>query len=102
MTFTHLHRHSEFSLLDGIGTADHYVQRAKEIGHEALAITDHGSLAGALYHVEACERAGIKPILGMESYFRDDISADRETKNIYGYTHLILLAKNSEGWTNLM
>jgi DNA polymerase-3 subunit alpha len=100
--FVHLHRHSEFSLLDGVGTADVYAKRAAELGQSALAITDHGSLAGTLYHVQACEAAGIKPILGMEGYFRQDIDFDRENKLNRDFFHLILLAKNEEGWRNLM
>src|SRR5574337_368620 len=98
----HLHRHSEFSLLDGLGTAQQYAEKAKELGQDALAITDHGSLAGVLYHIEACEKVGIKPIIGIEAYFRPDIKQDREDNNRYGYTHLVLLAKNEEGFRNLM
>ena len=98
----HLHRHSEFSLLDGVGTAEHYASRAAELGQAALAITDHGSLAGTLYHVQACEEHGIKPILGMEAYFRQDITRDRAEKDNQNFFHLVLLAKNTEGWTNLM
>lgn len=98
----HLHRHSEFSLLDGLGTAEMYAARAAELNQAALAITDHGSLAGTLYHVEACEEHGVKPILGMEGYFRQDIDFDRENKRNNDYFHLILLAKNLEGWTNLI
>lgn len=102
MSFVHLHRHSEFSLLDGLGTAEDYAKRAVELEQPALAITDHGSLAGTLYHYEACEKHGIKPILGMEAYFRQDISADRAAKRNQEYFHLVLLAKNLEGWRNLM
>lgn len=100
--FVHLHRHSEFSLLDGVGTAEVYAKRAAELGHSALSITDHGSLAGTLYHAQACEAEGVKPILGMEGYFRQDIAHDRENKLNMDYFHLILLAKNQEGWRNLM
>jgi DNA polymerase-3 subunit alpha len=100
--FVHLHRHSEFSLLDGVGTAEVYAKRAAELGQSALAITDHGSLAGTLYHVQACEAEAIKPILGMEGYFRQDITFDRENKLNRDFFHLLLLAKNEEGWRNLM
>ncbi len=100
--FVHLHRHSEFSLLDGVGTAEVYASRAAEIGQAALAITDHGNLAGALYHIEACEEHGIKPILGMESYFRQDIAVDRQNKDSQNVFHLVLLAKNAQGWQNLI
>jgi len=100
--FVHLHRHSEFSLLDGVGTAEVYAKRAAELGQPSLAITDHGVLTGALYHVQACEEVGIKPILGMEAYFRQDIAFDRKNKLNRDFFHLILLAKNEEGWRNLM
>lgn len=102
MSFVHLHRHSEFSLLDGVGDGETWAGRAAELGQSALAITDHGSLAGVLYHAEACEEVGIKPIFGMEAYFRPDIQKDRDDKNAYGYYHLLLLAKNEEGFRNLM
>lgn len=95
----HLHRHSEFSLLDGVGTAEHYAQRAADLNQSALALTDHGSLAGALYHVNACEKVGIKPIIGAEMYFtRDAKDHDKGQKRF----HLVLLAKNPEGFRNLM
>ena len=102
MSFVHLHRHSEWSLLDGVGTGEHYAARAVELGQPALAITDHGTLAGALYHLQACEEHSVKPIVGMEAYFREDIAKDRADKAQYNYFHLILLAKNYEGFRNLM
>lgn len=95
----HLHRHGEFSLLDGVGTAEHYATRAAELGQSALALTDHGSLAGALYHVDACEKVGIKPIIGAEMYLTHEAQKhDKEHKRF----HLVLLAKNPEGFRNLM
>ncbi len=100
--FIHLHRHSEYSLGDGTGTAEAYAARAAELEQPALAITDHGSLAGTLYHIQACERHQIKCILGMEAYFRPNIERDREEKRQYGYFHLVLLAQNEAGWKNLM
>ena len=100
--FVHLHRHSEWSLGDGTGSAEQYAERAAEIDQTALAITDHGSLAGTLYHIQACEKVGIKPILGMEAYFRPDIEQDRKDKNRFGFYHLVLLAQNEIGWKNLM
>lgn len=100
--FVHLHRHSEWSLLDGVGDGDEWAAQAEKLGQSALAITDHGSLAGVLYHAEACEERNIKPIFGMEAYFRPDIQKDREEQNRYGYYHLVLLAKNEEGFKNLI
>jgi DNA polymerase-3 subunit alpha len=79
-----------------------YAERTAELGQSALAITDHGTLSGVLYHVQACEAVGVKPIVGMEAYFRPDVEADREAKAQYDYTHLVLLAKNYEGFNNLM
>lgn len=102
MSFSHLHVHSDFSLLDGIGKEDDRAKRVAEMGQSSLALTDHGSLAGVLYHAEACHRVGIKPIQGIEAYFREDIEADRIAKNQYGYNHLVLLAKNMTGFKNLM
>jgi DNA polymerase III subunit alpha len=102
MGLVHLHRHGDFSLLDGIGRDEDYARRAAELGQSALALTDHGNLAGSLYHAEACHKVGIKPIVGMEAYFRPSIIKDREEKNTYGYFHLVLLAKNQEGFKNLM
>jgi DNA polymerase-3 subunit alpha len=102
MSLVHLHRHSEWSLLDGVGDAEMWAGQAAKLGQPALSITDHGSLAGVLYHAEACEEVGIKPIFGMEAYFRPDIKKDRDEKNRYGYFHLLLLAKNEEGFRNLM
>lgn len=102
MSFVHLHRHSEWSLGDGTGTSEQYAEQAVALEQPALAITDHGSLAGTLYHMQACEKAGIKSILGMEAYFRPSVIKDKEDKNQYGYFHLVLLAQNHEGWKNLM
>ncbi len=102
MGLVHLHRHGDFSLLDGVGRDEVYARRAAELGQSALALTDHGNLAGSLYHAEACHEVGIKPIVGMEAYFRPDIEKDREEKNVFGYYHLVLLAKNATGFKNLM
>lgn len=100
--FVSLHTHSEFSTLDGVGSSEMLAKQAAELGHKALAITDHGTLAGALYHLQACEEVGIKPIIGEEFYFRNNILKDREEKNNRGYFHIVLLAKNEEGFRNLM
>lgn len=94
--FCHLHRHGDHSPLDGTGTADQYAGRAAELGMPALALTDHGNLGGILSHVEACQKHGIAPLLGVEAYFRPDRFDVTET------CHLILLAKSLEGWQNLM
>lgn len=96
----HLHRHSEHSLLDGLGTATQYAERAVDLGQFALALTDHGTLSGILHHMEACEAAGLFPILGVEAYYRDnrlDHSSDNQL-----YYHMTLLAKGGRGWRSLM
>ena len=100
MTFIHLHNHTEYSLLDGASRIDDLVQRAKSYGMPALAITDHGVMYGAISFYEACKAAGIKPIIGCEVY----VCHDRKTRmGRRGDTanHLILLAKNNEGYKNL-
>lgn len=96
--FGHLHRHGEFSRLDGIGTAKQYASRAAELGQGFLAQTDHGTLSGALHHIAACRKSGIVPIVGVEAYYRPNRSS-RMTRQAW---HLILLAKNLKGWNNLL
>jgi DNA polymerase-3 subunit alpha len=96
--FGHLHRHGEFSRLDGIGTAKEYAQRAVDLGQGFLAQTDHGTLSGALHHIAACRKVGIVPIVGVEAYYRPN-RASRMTRQAW---HLILLAKNLTGWHNLL
>jgi DNA polymerase-3 subunit alpha len=101
--FVHLHVHSHYSLLDGLAKIDELISRAKEDGSEALAITDHGVMYGAIEFYEKCKKAGIKPIIGVEAYLapnsRHDKIARSDEKNYY---HLILLAKNNEGYKNLI
>lgn len=98
MSFVHLHRHSEYSRLDGLGSAQHYAQRAADLGQFALAQTDHGTLSGALEHIEACRKVGVLPISGVEAYFRPDRSS-KDTRQAW---HLCLYAKNLRGWHNLL
>lgn len=99
--FVHLHRHSEFSRLDGIGTAKQYADRAAQLGQAALAQTDHGTLSGALHHIEACKQAGIQPISGVEAYYRPDRAKAKANKETKAY-HLCLYAKNIKGWRSLL
>ncbi len=98
--FTHLHTHSHYSLLDGLGKIDELIARAKELGMDALALTDHGVLYGAIEFYKKAKKAGIKPILGVETYVapRDRFSKDANEK----YFHLVLLAENDTGWKNLI
>ena len=79
MAFTHLHVHTEFSLLDGLGRIKELVARAKELGMDSIAITDHGVMYGAIDFYRACKDAGIRPILGCEVYTAPGSRFDKET-----------------------
>ena len=97
--FVHLHLHTEYSLLDGLARINKLVDIIKERGTRAVAITDHGNMHGAIKFFEACITKGIKPILGQEFYITHDMHS-RSNKADTG--HLILLAKNNEGYQNLL
>ena len=102
--FVHLHTHSEYSLLDGLSRLRDLIARAKELGMPALAITDHGALYGAIDFYTAATAAGIKPIIGVETYIARGSRHDRDPK-IEGHGkpfHLILLAKDFTGYQNLV
>src|SRR5918911_1099633 len=99
--FVHLHVHSEYSLLDGLSLIDDLVGRAKELGMDTLALTDHGVMYGALDFYNACKKAGIKPIVGMEAYMAVGAHNDRSSKG-KGYYHTLLLAQNEIGYKNLV
>jgi DNA polymerase III subunit alpha len=100
--FIHLHNHTEYSLLDGLCKIKLMVKRAKELGMNALAMTDHGNLYGTIYFYKACIEEGIKPIIGCEVYMSKRSRHDKETGLDSDNTHLILLAKNDQGYKNLM
>lgn len=102
MKFTHLHCHSHFSLLDGLSKIDPLVERAKELGMESLAITDHGVMYGTIEFYNRCREAGIKPIIGLEAYVAPRGMEEKEGRQDADYFHLTLLAKNEEGYKNLM
>ncbi len=97
--FVHLHNHTEFSLLDGAAKITDLVKETKERGWKAVAITDHGNMYGALQFYTACLGAGIKPIIGCEFYLCDDYTKKTGKQN---FDHLILLAKNNDGYKNLL
>ena len=99
--FVHLHIHSEFSLLDGANRIKDLPVRAKELGMDAIAITDHGVMYGAIDFYKACKKEGIKPIIGCEVYVANRSRFDKEPGIDNKYNHLILLAKNNEGYKNL-
>ncbi len=99
--FTHLHVHTEYSLLDGMCRISQLVARAKELGMDTLAITDHGVMYGAIQFYLAAKEAGIKPIIGCEVYIAQDSRLSRNASDKQTY-HLILLAKNQTGYRNLL
>ena len=102
MSFAHLHVHTEYSLLDGSNKIKEYVARVKELGMNSAAITDHGVMFGCIDFYKAAKEAGIKPILGCEVYVAPGSRFDRETvKGEDRYYHLVLLAENDLGYSNL-
>lgn len=104
MSFTHLHVHSYYSLMDGLNSPAELAQAAKDAGQTALAITDHGTLSSHRDFQIACKEIGIKPILGVEAYISPTDRFDRSSKtdkSIQAYNHIILLAKNKTGLENI-
>ena len=99
--FVHLHVHSEYSLLDGANRIKELPKIAKELGMDAISITDHGVMYGAIEFYKACKKEGIKPIIGCEVYVAPRSRFDKESGIDNKYNHLILLAKNNEGYKNL-
>ena len=97
--FTHLHVHTEYSLLDGASKIPELVAYAKELGMDSLAITDHGVMYGAVEFYQECTKAGIKPIIGCEVYLTTGSHLEKNNRGMY---HLILLAENDTGYHNLM
>jgi DNA polymerase III subunit alpha len=102
MAFTHLHVHTEYSLLDGSNKIKEYVARVKELGMNSAAITDHGVMYGVIDFYRAAREAGIKPILGCEVYVAPNSRFDKElTGGEDRYHHLVLLAENNTGLSRL-
>ena len=103
--FTHLHTHTEYSELDGLSKIPALVKRAKSLGQESLAITDHGNLYGAIDFYRACQGAGLRPLLGMEAYVAPGDRRERKgggaNEDASAY-HLVLLAQDNAGWRNLI
>lgn len=104
MSFTHLHVHTEYSLLDGSSKIGELVQRVKELGMDSIAITDHGVMYGVIDFYKAAKAAGIKPIIGCEVYVAPSSRFDREPGGVSDerYHHLVLLAENEVGYSNLV
>lgn len=100
--FTHLHVHTQFSLLDGACRLGNLVARAKELGMTSLAITDHGNMYGAVDFYRECKKQGIKPIIGCEVYVAPRTRYDKENVLDREYNHLVLLCKNEIGYKNLI
>jgi DNA polymerase III subunit alpha len=98
----HLHRHSDDSILDGAGTAFQFAEVAASHGQHALAQTDHGNVNGVLKHIKACEKFGIMPICGVETYWRPNRHVQGQADWRYRRWHLVLLAQNLTGWHNLL
>jgi DNA polymerase-3 subunit alpha len=101
MMFTHLHVHTEFSLLDGMCRIPLLVKRAKELGMNSLAITDHGSMYGVIDFYQAAKASGVKPIIGSEFYVAQNLRSGRSAADKSSY-HVVLLAKNVTGYRNLL
>lgn len=99
MAYTHLHLHTDYSVLDGFGKIKDYVKKAKDMGMTALAITDHGTMSGVVEFFDECKKAGIKPLIGSEFYEAPVSRSDKDSSN--KYYHLVLIAKNEEGYKNL-
>ena len=102
MSFTHLHLHTEYSLLDGFSQIKKVVSKAKELGMDSLAVTDHGVMFGVVDFYKECKKEGIKPILGCEVYVATRTRSDRDREVDRNQYHLVLLAENSEGYHNLI
>ncbi|SDL10326.1 DNA polymerase III subunit alpha [Natronincola ferrireducens] len=100
--FVHLHVHTEYSLLDGFTTIDKVMDRIKELGMKALAITDHGSMFGVIDFYKAAIKKGIKPIIGCEVYTASRTMKDKDPNRDKHQGHLVLLAKDMEGYQNLI
>ena len=102
MSFAHLHVHTEYSLLDGFSNIRKLIQRVKEMGMPAVAITDHGTMFGVLDFYNAAKAAGVKPVIGLEAYMAARGMQDRDPKLDRSSSHLLLLAENETGYKNLL
>ena len=100
LDFTHLHVHTQYSLLDGLSKDEDLAVAAKNYGMDALAITDHGAMYGAIHFYNTMRSHGIKPLIGLEAYYTAGNRQDRSRE--YKTNHLLLLAKNLTGYHNLL
>ncbi len=99
--FVHLHVHTQYSLLDGAIRIDRLLERVRQFGMEAVAITDHGTMFGVLDFYQQALKAGVRPVIGCECYVAPRSLADKSQEDYRGVTHLVLLAENQEGYRNL-
>ncbi len=95
--FIHLHTHSEFSYLDGVGSATQYIAKAKELGMKSIALTNHGNINGLIEWQKECDKQSIRPILGSELYIVEDANIKKKEKR----GHIVILVKNQTGWIEL-
>ena len=102
MSFAHLHVHTQYSLLDGFSNIKKLVQRVKDMNMPAVAITDHGTMFGVIEFFNAAKAAGVKPIIGIETYMAARTMQDRESRLDKTSSHLLLLAENDTGYKNLL
>lgn len=102
MAFTHLHVHTEYSLLDGAARIKEVVSGAKALGMDSLAITDHGVMFGVIDFYRECIKQGIKPVIGCEVYTAARTLFDKDSEKDKRMGHLVLLAENNQGYKNLM
>jgi DNA polymerase III subunit alpha len=102
MSFVHLHVHSQYSLLDGFSNIKKLINRTKELGMPAVALTDHGTMYGVIEFFNAAQSAGVKPIIGLEAYMAQRRMQDRDSKLDKQSHHLLLLAQNQVGYSNLL
>ena len=100
--FVHLHTHSHYSLLDGLIKIDDLVDEAVKLGMPAIALTDHGNIYGTIEFYKKCREAGIKPLIGVETYIALESMAQKRPNIDNKRYHLILLAKNETGYKNLL
>ena len=100
--FVHLHLHSEYSLLDGLSKISKLIARVKEMEMDSVAVTDHGTMYGAIEFYKKAKAENVKPIIGVEAYTVLHDHKERPEKERFNYNHLLLLAKNEEGYKNLM
>ena len=100
--FVHLHNHTHYSLLDGLQKIPQLIDRVEALGQSSVAITDHGTLSGSIEFYKLCRARGIKPIIGLETYVAPRKHTDKNSAEDRNPYHLTLLAKNNQGYKNLM